>query len=230
MGDVKDKGKTGGRARTPLPIRTLNIISFHKVPHKAYVRDMIKDKLRDLHDVLRINFTGKAKRAVYVLTFLHKYNWGPNEKIGYSYFPSHMGFSEEVNADLLRKWNFCEDSNDPKTCTLVFPDKPEMLGRVIANTALHEIGHVFGLLDEKSYTGADQAGHTGDSSNCMFDIPLHKEYKKNNERTTKYVIKTGETLDIIARRRGLPSAMRLSKLRGKDGRTNAEILTMLEIK
>lgn len=139
-----------------------------------------------------------------------------------------MGFSGQCNPIWLSKMNFCEDSRKKSTCTPVYQSTPNnLLGKVIANTIIHEIGHVLGLLDEKSYTGADIEGHNGDPTNCMFIIPLHKEYRKlgqKNERTKKYTLKAGETLSSVARIKGLRSKVYLERLRGKDGRSNEEII------
>ena len=228
MEGVKGKGKTGGKTRTQLKKKTLKIKGFKKCPHRAFVKEMIRKKLHPLRDVLKIDFTGKAKQAKYIFTFEHDFKPVGTEKIGFRYWPFWMGVSGTCNATWLSKMNYCEDSNDPKSCTPVYPSNPDMLlGKVIANTALHEIAHLLGLLDEKSYTGADKAGHTGDTSNCMFDITLHKDYRElgqKDERTEKYILKTGETLATVARKKGLRSKVYLAKLRGKDGRSNEEIL------
>jgi predicted Zn-dependent protease with MMP-like domain len=49
--------------------------------------------------------------------------------------------SGEVYVGILKKNNACEDINIEKSCTPLFPDKPEMLGKLIAFVAVHEIGH-----------------------------------------------------------------------------------------
>lgn len=208
-----------------LPI--LKIVGLDKCPHKEYVQKIMESKLNPLRDVLKIDFFGKAKRAKYVFSFEHKHEWLETEKIGYRRRSYSMGITQTVNTQVLREINVCEDTDDLKTCELCFPDIPDMLGKVIANSALHEIGHMLGLLDENSYPGADSDGHTGDSSNCMFTILRHKNFRKpgeKNERTKRYLIKGDETPEKIARKKGFMSVTHLIKLRGKDGLSNEEIL------
>lgn len=189
---------------------------------------MIEKKLKPLSNVIKIDFTGKSKKAKYELTFKEKWQWTSVSKIDCVYKSTFgLGFTGNVWVEVLMKLNYCEDSNDFATCIPTFPDKPEMLGKVLVFVALHEIGHLFGLMNKKSYTGADDWGHTGDTTNCMFDGPNHKdfvEHGKTDKRTKKYVLKEGESLAKLARKVGYPSEIYIKKLRGKDKRSNEEIL------
>jgi hypothetical protein len=207
-------------------IRTLKIQGFAKVPQKDIVKSVIENAFRSFRDVLTIDFTGTAKNPTYTFSFVNTYKWSPLEKIGHRYWCFAMGMSYEVNTEVLSKVNYCEDSSDPTTCTLVYPRQQNLLGKVIGNTAVHEIVHMFGFNDKHAFKGASKDGHTGDPSNFMFDIPLHNEYKLlRHMKTKKYVIKKGETLSSIARKMGLMSGTRLAMLKGKDGLTNKQILT-----
>ena len=206
-------------------VRTLNIKGLAGVPQKDIVKSVIENAFRSFRDVLTIDFTGTAKNPAYTFRFVNSYKWSPLEKIGHRYWCFAMGMSYEVNTEVLAKVNYCEDSSDPATCTPVYPRQQNILGKVIGNTAVHEIVHMFGFNDKHAFNGANEDGHTGDPSNFMFDIPLHNDYKLlRHMKTKKYVIKKGETLSSIARKKGLMSGTRLAMLKGQDGVTNKQIL------
>ncbi len=202
--------------------------NFSKIPskHQDVVRKIITEAFKDLDDVLRIDFSGNFKgEKKYTLTFVFAHTWNRFTKRGYRYWTGPYGMSGEVYVGILKKNNACEDINIEKSCTPLFPDKPEMLGKLIAFVAVHEIGHLLGLMDKSSYSGADDGGHTGDPTNFMFEINVNSEYiTKKHERTFKYVIKEGETPKKIAKRRGWGSVEELYNIKGIDGRTNREIL------
>ncbi len=215
-----------------MAIQTLKIVNLSDVPFHAFVQSQIEKGLDTLvqSSHLKIDFTGK-KRGNYTLEFDKSYSWSKFERIRCWYKPSILGMTGGVFIKALEKRNYCEDVTKCRTCEPVFRRSRDELGKAISNTALHEIGHLFGLMDKSSYTGANSAGHTGDSSNFMFTDILHKDYKRIRddwERTKKHTIAKGETLLKIAQRIGFRSPLAtwktLYNFKGRDGKQNKDIL------
>jgi nucleoid-associated protein YgaU len=131
-----------------------------------------------------------------------------------------------VNVDALKKLNHCDNVKKCSTCEPVFRHTKEELGKMLGYTAIHEIGHVFGLLDKSSFTGANDSGHSGDPKNYMFAVNLYPGYLRRFEdykTTMKYTIKKGDNLSKIAARIGL-SWKKLYEFKGQDGKKNRELL------
>ncbi len=73
------------------------------------------------------------------------------------------------------------------TCEKAFPETEESLGSLIANTAIHEIGHMLGLNKD----GFDDGGHTSDPENVMHS-PKPGSLKVFPSFT--YTVQSGDTL------------------------------------
>jgi hypothetical protein len=88
----------------------------------------------------------------------------------------------------------------PEECEIAFPESVASLGSLIANTAIHEIGHMVGL----DTGGYDSAGHTSDVKNYMWDASgfLVGGAKLNTyvSRVFEYTVKRGDTLSGIVLR------------------------------
>jgi hypothetical protein len=216
-----------------MPTRTLTIENIASVPFASFVQKEITRALQRLTatGVLQVDLTGGAS-GDYTLTFVLENPWrqGANRDRCW-YRPRLLGMSGDVYVGALMKWNHCTDVSKCSTCEPVFRRKQSELGWAIVNTALHELGHVFGLSTKNSYKGADPAGHTGDRRNFMFDYardPAYKRLKEDSGRTKEYVIRERDNLSTIARRIGFRhpygSWKTLWAFRGRDGKTNRERL------
>jgi hypothetical protein len=197
-------------------------------PFRRYIQKVIEKGLKDLIDsgTLDIDFTGKTNSGNSITFTTIKLNKIKNWS---SFAPFGSNFQVYVNS--MEEANYCEDINDYKTCKVRYRHKENELGCVLANTAMHEIGHLFGLTDKNSYAGADDAGHTGDPRNFMFDYPNHKDYSKYKEsynRSKLYTIQNGDTLWGISQKIGfvhpVASWKDLYNFKGKDGKSNRDRL------
>ena len=209
--------------------QTLTVKNFSIVPFQDAVRARIEKAFEPLvaSGHLAINFAGTAKDAKYWLSFDEKYSWTTRERPGCGRQPLWFGMTGSVYVDAIRSYQLCTDVTNCRTCERVFRHSPDELGKAIAHVAVHEAGHVLGLMDG----GADGAAHTADSHNAMFDIPQHKDYVRlavDAKRTMKYTIVKGDTLSKIARRIGFwpprHGWQTLHKLAGKDGKVNKNLL------
>jgi nucleoid-associated protein YgaU len=214
--------------------QVLSLKNLGSAPFHDRVQEAVANGLAPLVDSgdLTIDFTGRQfDKATYQLTFEARYSWTPANKSGSWRHPWMLGMTGEVYVDAITRRNYCTDVTRSGTCAPIFKRSPDELGRAIANTALHEIGHLFGLMDATSYKGADGDGHTGDERNPMFVDQLHSDYKpivQDAARTTLYTIVSGDTLSAIARRIGfwrrLGGWQALYDFAGSDGRKNRERL------
>ena len=193
-------------------------------PHKNYVQKIISKGLKTLVDdgTLTIDFTGKKQSGFNITFTTLKYRRHKCLVLG---GPFGSNFSVYVN--IIRDVNYCDDISKCKTCTVRFRNRENELGAAIANTAMHEIGHMFGLTSANSYASADKAGHTGNERNFMFDYPNHKDYapfNKDSKRTKLYTVKSGDTLWDICQTIGfVPPVGKwqdLYNLKGKDSTIN----------
>jgi hypothetical protein len=215
--------------------RVLSFEHFATVPFRDEVEPAIKRCLQPLVDSgdLQIDLTGRqADSALYVLTFEKDYAWTDLDRLGCLHKPLYYGTTGVVNLEAIRRKNMCRDVTRCDTCERLFHRSPDEYGRMITSTALHEIGHLFGLNDGAAFTGSDGSGHSGDPANMMFAITNHKDYKPPEEdsaRTVKYTIAKDDTFSEIARRIGFwpPTTIgvkKLSELKGKDGKRNLDLL------
>jgi hypothetical protein len=212
----------------------LSLININTVPFSSYVAEKIMLSLVSLVDggLLMIDTSGsQQKTALYKLEFLIDYSWNEYNRFKNWYRPFLLGKTGTVAVEAITRWNFCEDVNNARACEPVLRRSPDELGYGIAVTAIHEIGHLFGLNDKASYTGADDSGHTGDERNYMFINTLHREYLpllKDYQRTRKRPIAENDTLSGIAERIGFhpPFATwkNLYDFTGRDGTRNSELL------
>lgn len=211
----------------------LRIENLSAVSSRSEVEAMIKKAFAPLVDSgdLEIDMTGTtAKKALYVLTFEKNYGWSTFSHRGCLFRPLYYGVTGTVNVDAIGRKNFCADVTKCSTCERLFRTKDEQT-KQIGQTAVHEIGHLFGLHEAKAYAGADSDGHSADPANAMFAITIHKDYKpieEDSQRTKKYTIVKGDWLSKIALRIGFwpPNIgwQTLYKLKGKDGKSNKELL------
>jgi hypothetical protein len=215
--------------------RTLSLEQLAGIPFASTVQTEIEKHLKPIVDagVLEIDFTGK-KQGLYFMSFDTKYTWGAHNQDRCWRYPGLFGETNAVFVDAIRKINYCENVRDCRTCAPVFKHSPDEVGKQIASTALHELGHQFGLNTKTSFAGADVAGHTGDEHNFMFALPNHADYKDirvDTTHTKKRTIKTGDTLSEIANQVGFRryAAVQLPwkwlyEFKGQDGRSNQQIL------
>jgi len=211
----------------------LRLENLAAVTARADVEAMIAAAFKPLVDSgdLEIDVTGaKAKTARYVLSFEAKYGWSPLDHRGCLFKPLYYGVTGSVNLDAIERKNFCEDVTRCGTCERLFRTKDEV-AKQVGMTAVHEIGHLFGLHEAAAYKGADGAGHTGDPANFMFAITNHADYKpieQDSRLTKKYTIVKDDWLSKIAHRLGFWPASEgwktLYKFKGKDGKSNKELL------
>jgi hypothetical protein len=210
--------------------RVLTFFNINAAPMSNYVIKGITGGLQKLLDAgaLELDFTGR-KTGDYRFEFFTGNK--PILHIGCWYPPTTMGVSGTTDVYRIKKNNYCTDVTDCKTCQPIYRHTESELGRALVNTTLHELGHMFGLIDKASYAGADNAGHTSDINNPMFDGTRDKDYrpyKKDFKRSTKYTVKQGDTLSKIAQRIGFqyPYATwkDLYNFKGKDNTINRDIL------
>ena len=207
----------------------LRIDNLAAVSARGDVEDMIKAAFKPLVDSgdLEIDLTGaKATSARYVLTFETKYDWNTFDHRGCLFKPFYYGLTGSVYLDAIERKNFCEDVTKCGTCERLFRTKDEQ-AKQIGMTAVHEIGHLFGLHEG----GSDGSGHSADPANFMFAITSHIDYKpieEDSRLTKKYTIVKDDWLSKIAHRIGFwPDStgwQTLYKLKGKDGKSNKQLL------
>jgi hypothetical protein len=207
----------------------LNVQDFSVAPFPDVVRKGMEEGFQSLiqSGALKIDFTGSSKASPYQLDFDGTFAWTNLDHDRFWYHPGLFGMTGSVYVEALRRANSCDDVSDARTCELVFRSTPQELGLAVAYTAVHEAGHLFGLMDG----GADGAGHSPDAGNFMFDISLRVDYPprtQDRQRTKKYRIEQGDTLSSIADRIGFrpPRAtwQTLSDFRGQDGKRNRDLL------
>jgi nucleoid-associated protein YgaU len=215
--------------------QTLKIMELDVAPFSKQIQQRMESAFKPLIDSgdLTIDFTGKAKDAKYTLTFEKKYDWSSDEHVGCGFRPFAYGMTGSVYVEAHTRANWCTNVTNCRTCEALFRRSPDELGKALAHTAVHEAGHLFGLMDKASYTGADDSGHSGDARNFMFAIPNHKDYQPpqlDSKRTKKYVIVEGDALSKIAGRIGFGFVppregwRTLYDFKGKDGSTNRQLL------
>ncbi|MDA8136251.1 MAG: LysM peptidoglycan-binding domain-containing protein [Desulfobacteraceae bacterium] len=212
-----------------MPTQTLSIVNLQSVPFASQVQTYIQAGLQCLIDSrhLIIDFNGTAGDARYRLEFMMRYDWTSYNRDRNWYRPGALGVTGTVNVEASRRRNYCTDVGDAATCEPVVRHTASELGKSLAVTAVHEIGHLFGL----SEGGPDGSGHTGDDRNYMFINFLHREYVpllQDFNRTTRYTIQRGDTLAGICNRIGFRSPLaRISNLynfQGQDRRRNRDML------
>jgi hypothetical protein len=222
---MRGNGAAGG----PIVPEQLRIDNLAAVSARSDVEDMIKAAFKPLVDSgdLEIDLTGaKATSARYVLTFETKYDWNTFDHRGCLFKPFYYGLTGSVYLDAIERKNFCEDVTKCGTCERLFRTKDEQ-AKQIGMTAVHEIGHLFGLHE----AGSDGSGHSADPTNAMFAITSHIDYKpieEDSRLTKKYTIVKDDWLSKIAHRIGFwPDStgwQTLYKLKGKDGKSNKQLL------
>jgi LysM domain len=82
------------------------------------------------------------------------------------------------------------------SCEAAFPDTAESLGALIANTTVHETGHMLGL----DIGGYDDGGHTTDPENYMWDAGSMPGDSTRVSQFFEYVVKKGDTLSSLVHR------------------------------
>jgi hypothetical protein len=218
-----------------MAMQLLSLVNLSAAPFSEYVGHSIEEGLRPLFASghLEIDSSGSRGRdAWYTLEFRASgYRWGTHNRSGHWHHPLATGVTGAVWLEPIRLRNYCSDVEERATCEPVFRATREELGKAVALTALHEIGHILGLLDRNAYAGADDAAHNGEPGNPMFVSPLHREFvpfPKDGRLTVPYRIRRGDTISRIARRVGFWEALggwnALLDLKGPDGRTNRDRL------
>jgi hypothetical protein len=84
------------------------------------------------------------------------------------------------------------------SCEAAFPVTEASLGTMIANTAIHETGHMLGM-DSGGY---DDGGHSTDKSNYMWDPGSMPHGDTHVNHTFEYTVKPGDTMIGIIRKYG----------------------------
>lgn len=215
--------------------RVLSIENIAAAPFRSDVEAAIRSGLKPLVDSgqIKLDLAGKEiDSALYALTFSKDYAWSEVNRFGCKYAPMAYGVTGIVLVEAIQRANGCRDVTRCETCAQLFRNSKDELGQVVISTALHEIGHLFGLRSADAYDGADADGHNGDPANMMFDITKHKDYRPielDSERTVKYTIVKGDTFPEIARRIGFwphttTGLRKLCELKGKDGKRNIELI------
>jgi hypothetical protein len=209
--------------------RVLSLKSLGSVPFSAEVGRRIQLGLDPLvkEGLLEIDLLGTAKNPDYTLTFVNRSLTGALHRTGCWVHPRTAGVSGTVNPNAISERNFCRDTQKCGTCEPLFRQVPNELGKAIADTALHEIAHLFGVQEG----GADGGAHVGDPGNIMFETRFHREFTplvQDTRRTMKYRIVTGDTLSRIALRIGFvpPTGdwRTLYDFKGQDGKSNRNLL------
>lgn len=212
-----------------MPTRILNMVNFAAVPFQDVVRRRFDAAFADLirAGTLTIDFTGSSRDSPYQLSFLSSYSWTPVNHDRNWYRPMVGGVTGTVNLEALRRRNYCVDVGDSRTCEPVVRETAQELGSSVSYTAIHETGHLFGLMSG----GPDGSGHSSDPGNYMFVNALHSEYAPllhDRRRTRKYRIRQGDSLARIADRIGfrppLATWRDLYEFQGQDGRRNRDLL------
>ena len=209
--------------------RTLNIINLQSVPFSSQVQAGIQAGLQPLIDSrhIIIDFNGTERNATYRLEFVMRYDWNQYNRDRNWYRPGVGGVTGTVNVEALQKRNYCTNVGDASTCEPVVRYTSSELGKSLIFTAVHEIGHLFGIMDG----GCDSAGHTGDDRNFMFRNSCHRGYiqlLQDYNRTTQYSIQRGDSLAAICQKIGfrppLAQINTLYNFKGQNGRRNRDIL------
>jgi hypothetical protein len=176
---------------------------------------------------LRIDFTGSSTGSEFQLKFVSAYAWTPVDRDHHWYRPSATGLDGEIYVEAIRRRNYCRNVRDSATCEPIVRNMSEELGRSVANTAVHEAGHVCGLVSG----GPKDDGHSPDAGNFMFDNRLHVDYRPfltDQRRTKKYKIQRGDTISAIAERIGMHPPLAtwrtLYDFQGQDSRRNRDKL------
>ena len=203
--------------------QVLALVNLTAVPFRETVEGIVKRAFAPLVDSgdLKIDLSDTpAATADHKLSFTATYDWDDFSRRGCLYKPLYYG----------ERKNFCTNVTRCDTCERVFHRSADEQGKMIGVTAIHEIGHLLGLIDDAAFPGANGEGHSGDPANGMFAITMHKDYnpiEMGGPRTKKYAIVSGDTLSGIAHRIGFWPAGTLGwkflyDLKGKDG-TQAQI-------
>jgi len=215
--------------------QVLALTNLSAVPFHESVEAAIRKAFAPLVDSgdLTIDVSGKpAGTPDHTLDFNPKYEWNSFDRRACLYKPLYYGVTGEVLVEAIQRKNYCDNVTRCDTCQPVFRNTAGELGKMIAVTAMHEIGHILGLIDAAAFTGANGEGHSGDPANGMFAINRHKDYNPIEEggpRTKKYTIVSGDTLSGIAHRIGFWPAGTIGwkflyDLKGKDGTQNSKLL------
>lgn len=212
-----------------MPTRILNINNFAAVPFGNFVRQKMEAAFAELirAGTLRIDYTGLTRNSPDQLFFQTSYAWTPVNRDRNWYRPGVPGVTGHVFIEALRRRNYCSNVGEPQTCEPVVRELAHELGQSIAYTAVHEAGHLFGIVSG----GPDGSGHSSDQHNFMFISSLHSGYApllQDHRRTAKYRIQPGDNLSRIADRIGfrppLATWRTLYDFQGQDGRRNRDLL------
>jgi len=215
--------------------KVLALTNFSGVPFREKVEAIIRKAFKPLVDSgdLTIDAGGAPGTTPdFALDFNPRYEWNDFDRRGCLYKPLYYGVTGEVLLEAIERKNFCANVTRCETCQRVFRASADEQGKMIGVTAIHEIGHLLGLIDAAAFAGANGEGHSGDPANGMFAINRHKDYNPVEEggpRTKKYTIVSGDTLSGIAQRIGFwPAGTTgwkfLYDLKGKDGKRNRDLL------
>ncbi len=208
--------------------RVLSLINLNDCPFSDKVADRMEASFKPLIDekLLEIDRSGKTKDALYQLTFLKNRVWEKSSKTGCWFHPRTEGVSGAVDVAAVQKRNYCHNVRDCKTCEPIFRHSPDELGKAIADDAIHEAAHLFGI-------GADDedGGHSGNPRDPMFYPTRHPDFAPittDSKRSKKYTIVSDDTLSKIADRIGFVDPIgdyhTLYDFVGADGKANRDLL------
>jgi hypothetical protein len=215
--------------------QVLALFNLAAVPFRDTVETIVKRAFAPLVDSgdLKIDLSDTpAASADHRLTFTATYDWDDYSRRGCFFRPLYYGVTGEVLLEAIERRNFCANVTRCDSCERVFRRSADEQGKMIGVTAIHEIGHMLGLMGKAAFPGANSEGHSGDPANGMFAINMHKDFnpiEMGGPRTRKYTIVSGDTLSGIAHRIGFWPAGTygwkfLYDLKGKDGTQNKTLL------
>ncbi len=174
---------TAESARGMLPCK-VRLNNFASAPFPDAIKQSVEDAFKPMH-IVRFDWKGTVSDADVVLSFDDTTKW-----------LSKLGMAGAVFLRTFREREICRIKGDPSTCEKVLPNTPEMMGRALANTVCHEIGHQFGL------------DHVTALDNYMWSPEVHPLYVKE-DKTYAECILLGRTLQCARARFNDSQIMRM---------------------
>jgi hypothetical protein len=158
------------------------------------VRDFVKKKIQDEFSKfdLELDFSDSRPARDLVVTFSNEIpGWpayGESSRIRVN---NELGKGESTI--YVRSIMAMRLETTAGSCESAFPDGEATLGLMVANTTIHETGHMLGM----DTGGYDDGGHSTDSGNYMWDPGSMPHGDTHVGRFFEYTVKSGDTLSGI---------------------------------
>ena len=133
------------------------VANFSGCPFPGTVKSIVEEAFRPIPSIA-FDWKGTTASPEDTIFFDHTTDW-----------PRMLGMTGFIFLKSFRQKSICKTPNDVRTCQQLFPETPGFMGRAIANTIVHEVGHAFGL------------DHVPATDNYMWSVELHPLYTKANK-------------------------------------------------